>query len=128
MKLCSGCKVEKPFLEFSRDKRRKDGLQTRCKACCKDYQAQWYLKNKDKVKAQKLQWVKDNPEKHKAQWKKYEQENRERINELHRKYNKTEAGRAKSRRAQHVRRVRLAETFSERIPTSFYGVLRQKQK
>ena len=34
MKLCSGCHHEKPKLEFSADKSKKDGLRTRCKNCC----------------------------------------------------------------------------------------------
>ena len=33
MKKCSKCKVEKPFKEFSKCKRNKDGLQGYCKTC-----------------------------------------------------------------------------------------------
>ena len=37
MKRCSGCKIEKELLEFSRNKSRKDGLKNECKKCCRDY-------------------------------------------------------------------------------------------
>ena len=37
MKTCSGCKVEKNKLDFSKDKYRKDGLCCRCKLCMKKY-------------------------------------------------------------------------------------------
>ena len=33
MKLCAGCKTEKPRGAFWTDKRRKDGLMARCKSC-----------------------------------------------------------------------------------------------
>jgi hypothetical protein len=45
MKACSSCKVEKTFLEFSKNKSTKDGLQYRCKQCEKDY----YWSNRDSI-------------------------------------------------------------------------------
>lgn len=33
MKTCTCCKIEKPFCDFSPDKRIKSGLQSRCKLC-----------------------------------------------------------------------------------------------
>lgn len=39
MKTCTGCKQEKPLTEFFASKRRKDGLQPRCKQCAHDYYA-----------------------------------------------------------------------------------------
>ena len=38
MKTCSKCKVEKDVGEFSRDKSRRDGLRSQCKACFAAYQ------------------------------------------------------------------------------------------
>jgi hypothetical protein len=37
-KICSKCKEEKLFSEFSKDKSRKDGFDSRCKSCVKEYQ------------------------------------------------------------------------------------------
>lgn len=38
-KTCPNCGFEKPPAEFSKDKRNKDGLQPRCKACNAVYRA-----------------------------------------------------------------------------------------
>ena len=59
MKKCCTCKEPKTLDSFSKNKRKKDGLQTKCKSCAKEYreenkefiqvkQKEWYLKNKFK--------------------------------------------------------------------------------
>ena len=45
-KHCSKCDTTKPTTEFSTSKRRKDGLQTECKACRKVMAHQHYKANK----------------------------------------------------------------------------------
>ena len=37
MKKCSCCKVEKSFEEFHKNNKRKDGVVSYCKSCCKEY-------------------------------------------------------------------------------------------
>ena len=32
-KVCTKCGLEKPFVEFSKDKTHKDGLRSQCKQC-----------------------------------------------------------------------------------------------
>jgi 5-methylcytosine-specific restriction endonuclease McrA len=51
VKFCPGCKTEKPFTEFSRNKRRYDGLTNYCKICWQDVSRQQYLKNREKIRA-----------------------------------------------------------------------------
>ncbi len=46
MKRCSRCKVKKKLSKFCKDKSRKDGLNHRCKECCREYQ-QTYWKSKN---------------------------------------------------------------------------------
>jgi hypothetical protein len=46
-KKCSICKIEKPLAQFYQNRRGKDGLQTQCKECHKN----WYRKNVVKHKA-----------------------------------------------------------------------------
>lgn len=41
MKTCSKCKIEKPFSEFPKDKRRNDGLKSNCKACSYESTIKW---------------------------------------------------------------------------------------
>ena len=45
MKRCPGCATLKPLTEFSKNKRKPDGLQTSCKACAKQRNASWYASN-----------------------------------------------------------------------------------
>ena len=51
---------------FHKNKNRKDGLQSRCKFCVKEY----YLKNNDKIILKTRDWSKNNPEKVKQNQKK----------------------------------------------------------
>lgn len=50
-KKCPKCNTEKPFELFRPNKYRKDGRQVYCKICDDEMQHKWYLKNKEKVKA-----------------------------------------------------------------------------
>ena len=85
-KTCSKCGKEKSILEFSRRKRSKDGYYTWCKECAKEYQAEWYLKNKENVN-----------EKH----RKYHREHLEKIRVHNREYcNRPEV---KQRRAEYIK-------------------------
>lgn len=45
MKACSGCKLPKPLDSFNKHSGRKDGLQTRCKACNSQTAKQYYINN-----------------------------------------------------------------------------------
>jgi len=45
MKICSKCKIKKSKNKFNKDKTKKDGLQTYCKKCQKQYKKQWYKNN-----------------------------------------------------------------------------------
>ncbi len=48
-KVCVKCGVEKSFLEFHKDKSRKDGLFAYCKVCNKAHVKEWQQKNKERV-------------------------------------------------------------------------------
>lgn len=50
-KICNKCKCEKSQTEFSKDKHKKDGLSTQCKACKAEYSRVWTANNK-KLKAE----------------------------------------------------------------------------
>src|ERR1700687_2826352 len=45
MKNCKGCHFDKNLSEFSKNKRNSDGLQDRCKDCCKQYREENKKKN-----------------------------------------------------------------------------------
>ena len=71
MKKCSNCGELKPFSEFSKDKRSKDGLQSNCKKCMKEY----YENNKEKILEQRKEYRENNKEK----IKEYYENNKEKI-------------------------------------------------
>lgn len=74
MKTCSKCDKLKAKECFSRDAKRKDGLQPQCKACFKEYRqsnskilkvkkADYYAKNRARISSQKKEWRLNNLEK-----------------------------------------------------------------
>ena len=83
-KICSKCKIEKPFSDFYKDKSKKHGLSSWCKQCVQ-------VKYEDPVEREKQRiskknWAKNNPEKvarykekTKEQGKKYRELNKESI-------------------------------------------------
>ena len=76
MKICSKCKQAKDESEFCKDKSRSDGLNHRCKQCCKEIQ-QNSLKNKEYHKKY-YQEHKSEYNKRSAIWR---ENNRELLNE-----------------------------------------------
>lgn len=46
MKVCCKCKVEKPLLDYNKDKKRPDGHQVICRICSNIRSAEHYLNNK----------------------------------------------------------------------------------
>lgn len=61
MRICTACKIEKPFSCFSRDKRR--GHQARCKECRKAELGAWREKNRDAYNASERQRYAQSPAK-----------------------------------------------------------------
>lgn len=68
MKTCSQCRNELPVTEFYRQARGKDALQSKCKACCRAYRAEWEARNVERMriyyrrKALKDRYGQDAPE------------------------------------------------------------------
>lgn len=50
-KRCPSCKITKPLSEWGKDRHRKDGLNSKCKACDADHAAAYYAKNRDRILA-----------------------------------------------------------------------------
>ena len=75
IEICFLCKIEKPVNQFSKNKRRKNSLQARCKSCNKihadkyrkenvesisEYHKQNYLNNRDSINERNKKWSKNN--------------------------------------------------------------------
>jgi hypothetical protein len=84
VKVCTKCKIEKDYSEFSKDKLTKDGLRSNCKSCCKEY----YQANKEIIKEYHKEYNKANKEYRNERAKEYHQANKERINESKKEYRK----------------------------------------
>jgi len=96
-KQCPKCGKHKPFLDFNKDKARKDGLQFYCKLCRSQI-------NPDKTREYDKQYRQNNREKLREYAKQYRQNNREKVREYGQRWN--EANRDKTRKnAQQYRQT-----------------------
>jgi hypothetical protein len=84
MKKCSKCKEEKKLTEFSKDKRKKDGLRYNCKSCLKEYRQA----NKEKRKEYDKEYYQANKKRLNKRNKEYNKANKEKINQYKKEYKK----------------------------------------
>jgi len=63
-KKCSTCETEKSLDDFSKNKKKKNGVNGTCKSCHSEYRKKKYQENKEKEKAQVNFYRKSNPEKY----------------------------------------------------------------
>jgi hypothetical protein len=84
MKTCSKCKITKDYPDFYKKSASKDGYRSECKKCnnqfSKDYKANWYLENRERLKKNK------NIDSVKEYLKDYKKNNREKIKYWRKKY------------------------------------------
>lgn len=94
-KTCVKCKITKSIADFSKCKSAKDGLQTSCKGCCKqyreankdkanEYSRQYHQANRDQINENKKQYYLDNIEEKREYNKKYRQSSKDKLNEYQR--------------------------------------------
>jgi len=91
IKICYKCKIEKPINEFSKSKREKDGLQSSCKVCVKEYRQankdrtykynkEYNLANKEEIVKQRIGYRLENKEKIAKYNKEYRLANKGKLN------------------------------------------------
>ena len=117
MKRCSKCGIEKSLDCFGKNKSRKDGVQSYCKACRKLY----YKANPEKIKTAKKAWYKANSEKIKAQKKAYREANIEKVKVLEKAYQEANSEKIKTRekdwrKANHEKVKANKKRITERLP------------
>ena len=127
-KKCTKCRVEKGFWEFNRDKRTKDGLNTRCRACCISYMKQYRENNREKMRGYGRKWYhgnteyarklySENIEHYRKRNKKYYIKNKEHIAMLAKKYREKNLEKEKERQKKwyQTNSKRVKETLKEKI-------------
>lgn len=91
LKYCSKCGQDLPLDQFYKCKRSKDGLVWKCKSCSKNYDREFYQKNKENLLFKNREY--ENSEKGKL--------NRQRVNKKH---SQTDKGKRSRKRANDKRR------------------------
>jgi hypothetical protein len=81
MKVCTRCKVEKEFTEFSIQKSAKDGVRSSCKECLKIDARKYYLNNKEVMLSKHKIYSQNNKEKLKEKSKIRYINNKEKVSE-----------------------------------------------
>jgi len=76
-KTCKKCGAEKPHAEFSKHKKAKDGLQSRCKVCTRECHKKWREKNREYDIERQKKWREENKEHRREYAKKWNEENPE---------------------------------------------------
>ena len=113
MRVCTDCKIEKPFSEFRKSKtvkrRRRLYYRRKCKDCdeflerkrkcdrkyyeknsekIKDHNRKYYKNNFEKASKSNKKWKENNPEKARESSKKWKTNNPEKVKEYNKKYRK----------------------------------------
>ena len=78
-RICTVCKFEKSYSEFSKNKKGKNGHAEQCKACRLIKDREYYKKSPEIVLAKHKRWANRNPEKVLANQRAYYARNREKI-------------------------------------------------
>jgi hypothetical protein len=103
MKTCTKCNIEKELTNFGKSKKGKNGVDSLCKCCRKQYyienkerhserSREYYLKNKNKIIKRSLKYSLDNKEIIKKKNKKYVLENKEKIRAYQKKWREENKG------------------------------------
>ena len=78
-RICTVCKVEKPYGEFYKSKKGKDGYAEQCKACRLIKGREYYHRRKEVCLAKQERWAERNPDKILKNQRAYYERNREKI-------------------------------------------------
>jgi len=78
MKICGKCNIEKPFEDFT-FREKVNRYESRCKECVKEYDKEYYVKNKQKIIDRSNSYYKENTEKVLLTTKEYREKNKIKV-------------------------------------------------
>lgn len=82
-KICAHCKEDKPLSEFGRNRRQRDGMAYRCKACNRKLSNEYYQRHPERVRERSRLYHEANRGARNEYTKKWREENPERAREGH---------------------------------------------
>lgn len=94
--MCTKCKIEKDFNEFSKNSRTKDKKYCQCKTCRKIDRKIYHQNNKQVENSKNKQWREANPKTAKAAVKAWEKSNHEQIKVKNKKWREANSERVKT--------------------------------
>lgn len=108
VKTCSKCGIEKPLTVefFYRRKDKKDGFETICKECKKEYNKKYWEENKEKLRKQKAKYYQQNKDKFAERNKAYRDKNREELIKYGRNYYKENRERLLEQKKEYYKQNR----------------------
>lgn len=130
MKCCKKCGDEKPFDDFPKESRVKDGRAATCRACCNLRDNAWRLANPERAHAINVRWRANHPgettkrarawrlanrERHNTACNKWARNHKDKV--LERKHHWNQANKLRLCLYQHARRTRERNARGAATPT-----------
>jgi hypothetical protein len=132
-KTCSKCKQTKDIGEFSKDKKRKDGLRTQCKSCASEHSKAYHQKNKEAIAEKNKAYRQENKEELAEYRKAYHQKNKEAIAEKNKAYHqKNKEAIAKRKKKYKQKRYnndpifKLTQLYRNSLKRAFKSIVKKK--
>lgn len=125
---CCTCGKKKSFEEFSKNKSKKEGMNSQCKDCQRRYNDKYYETNKaylinyqkeygsenqEKVREQKKTYRENNKKYFKVYFKSYYLNNRDQLLDKQKTYAKTENGKLSKAKDRHRRRSMQSKLIND---------------
>jgi len=101
MKQCACCKEIKPFTQFCKNAKKKDGYHYYCKICHSASNKKWRDENLEQARATSAEYRKANREKCHAASKAWEKANPEKVKAWRARYNKENTGYLQDKCVKH---------------------------
>ncbi len=117
-KRCTKCQVVKLLEEFGVKRSNKDGIETRCKECKRQYSKQWYTNNPEKVQQYRETNKGVITAYRNVYNKKYREENKQNLTDQSKQYYQThKKERAQYRDANHDKIARVKKLYRQALCT-----------
>ena len=123
MKTCIKCKEEKPLELFSKNKAAKDGRQSNCKGCEKEYMKEWRRVNRERYLEGSREYDRQHRKQQAANKRNYYAAHREDINRKARVYGEKnkQGARAHDVIAREIKHRGMSRGECSRVDDTCYG-------